>query len=98
MKIKAKTIDIQAKEWFDKVNGNSYFAGSVTVNYGMSDALTFVMPFKYGYGRQYEQEAMGILKKERLIDSIYCVDLKDKGIVVRSYIQLGCKKKELKEY
>ena len=32
--LKIKTIDIQAKEWFDKVNGNSYFSANVTINYG----------------------------------------------------------------
>ena len=32
---KIKTLDITAKEWFDKVNGNSYFSAQVTVNFGM---------------------------------------------------------------
>ena len=28
------------KEWFDKVNGNSYFSSDVTLNYGMNNQKT----------------------------------------------------------
>jgi hypothetical protein len=35
--MKIKTIDITALEWFDKVNGNSYFSATVTLNFGMKD-------------------------------------------------------------
>lgn len=98
MKNEVKTIDIQAKEWFDKVNGNSYFAGLVTVNYGMSDAKEFVMPFQYGYGSSYEYMGLSIVKEAYKLDSVYTADLRDKGIILRSSIVRGCKKKELKEY
>ena len=40
---KLKTIDIQAKEWFDKANGNSYFSGEITLNFGMDDVETFII-------------------------------------------------------
>ena len=30
-----KTIDVNCKEWFDKLNGNSYFAGTISINYGL---------------------------------------------------------------
>ena len=50
--MKTKTIDIQAKEWFDKVNGNSYFAGTITLNYGTETEETFLLPFQYGYGNE----------------------------------------------
>jgi len=95
-KQEVKTIDINCLGWFDKVNGNSYFAGVVTVNYGMPDAIEFKMPFQYGYGSQYEQEARDILVKEVLIDAGYLYELKDKGIIVRGNIVRGCKKAELK--
>ena len=91
-----KTIDIQAKEWFDKVNGNSYFAGTVTVNYGMQDEKEFKMPFQYGYGSQYEQEALSILKNENLIPTRHTPEFKAMGIILRSNIQKNCKKSELK--
>jgi hypothetical protein len=45
-----KTIDITAKEWFDKVNGNSYFSAQVTLNYGLPNVKTIYLPFQYGYG------------------------------------------------
>ena len=45
-----KTIDIEAKEWRDKVNGNSYFSSDVILNYGMNNKETIKVPFQYGYG------------------------------------------------
>jgi hypothetical protein len=32
-----KTIDIQAKEWFDRINGNSYFSAIITINFGLEE-------------------------------------------------------------
>lgn len=65
--MKIKTIDVQAKEWFDKVNGNSYFGGIITVNYGLKDAKQFTMPFQYGYGEQYISEAMKVLQENKVL-------------------------------
>ena len=45
--MKTKTIDIRAKEWFDKTFGNSYFAGTITINKGTETEETFLMPFQY---------------------------------------------------
>ena len=54
MKLKQlKTIDIKAKEWSDKINGNSYFSSDVTLNYGMDSQEVIKLPFQYGYGDQY---------------------------------------------
>lgn len=101
-----KTIDINALEWFDKVNGNSYFAGTVTVNYGMKNETKFIMPYQYGYGSQSEQEAKSILAAAGLIPvndygkngkhprSTH--ELKEMGIIVRSVKHENCKKAELK--
>jgi hypothetical protein len=44
------------KEWFDKTNANSYFSGTITLD----DKESFFIPFKYGYGSQYEFEAKAI--------------------------------------
>ncbi len=54
-----KSITVVAGEWFDKVNGNSYFAGKVLVN----GDLAFNMPFQYGYGSHFEYVAMQELVK-----------------------------------
>ena len=97
--MKTKTIDIQAKEWFDKVNGNSYFAGTITLNYGTETEETFLMPFQYGYGSQYEQEAKAILTQFNKIStdyeslSNYC---KRVGIILRKNIQRNSLKRDLK--
>lgn len=56
---KMKKVEFWAKEWFQKSYGNSYFAVKVYVN----DKLIGKSSVKYGYGSQYEQEGMEILKK-----------------------------------
>ena len=95
-----KTIDINAKEWRDKINGNSYFSGLVIIDFGMKSEEVFLMPFQYGYGSQYEQEAKGILTYANKISTqyetlySYC---KRENIILRSNIIRGCKKRELKE-
>lgn len=95
-----KTIDINAKEWQDKINGNSYFSGLVIIDYGMKSEEVFLMPFQYGYGSQFEQEAKAILTYSNKISPqyetlySYC---KRENIILRSNIIRGCKKRELKE-
>jgi hypothetical protein len=96
--VKVQTIDINAKEWFDKVNGNSYFAGYVTINYGHPDAQNINMPFQYGYGDSYQYAAMTLLKEKGFTEAKYMHDLRDLNIIVRYNIQRGCKKRELMEY
>lgn len=57
-----QTVDVNALEWFDKVNGNSYFAGKVIMNYGTDDQITLELPYQYGYGEQYEYSALEAIK------------------------------------
>lgn len=95
--MKTKTIDINAKHWFDKVNGNSYFCGTVTLNYGMKNEETFLMPFQYGYG-EIEPEAKAILTQFNKISPnyeglyTYC---KRENIILRRNFQRNCLKREL---
>jgi hypothetical protein len=42
-------LEIDAKEWFDRVNGNSYFSAVVTLD----DEQIAVLPFQYGYGDHF---------------------------------------------
>ena len=56
---KMKKVEFWAKEWFQKSYGNSYFAVKVYVN----DKLVGESGMTYGYGTQYEDEGMKILKK-----------------------------------
>lgn len=93
-----KTIDVQAKEWFDKTNGNSYFAARVTVDFGMDSEQSFVLPFQYGYEDAYIFEALSQLKQKGLLDRISLNSLREAGIITRYNIQRNCLKRDLKEY
>jgi len=96
------TIDIEAKEWFDKINGNSYHAGSVTVNFGLESEQTLNFGFTYGYGEQYKQTAFKTLCDTNILPKLDFTKLydyiKNNGIEVRASITMGCKKSELMEY
>jgi len=96
--LQVQTIDINAKEWFDRTYGNSYFAGYVTINYGLPNAITLNMPFHYGYGDYYQQYAGEMLKKAGYTNEDKLYKLKEAGVIVRANIQTGCKKRELMEY
>jgi lipoprotein NlpI len=101
--LKIKTIDIQSKEWFDKVNGNSYFSANVTINYGLENQQNIFLPFQYGYGTHYEYVAVHELSKLKLIKKDdnnpffslwkYCQDNK---IILRKSKRENCLKRELK--
>lgn len=95
-KMKVNTIDINAKEWFDKVNGNSYFAANVTLNFGQPDQINIVLPFQYGYGDCYQYAAIKVLNEQNFINVKYLQDLRENGIIVRYNIQRNCKQRELK--
>jgi hypothetical protein len=97
-----KTIDIQAKEWFDKVNGNSYFSANVTINYGMKSQKTIFLPFQYGYGSHCETMAGKELLKLKLVNQDpnmtffslwrYCEENK---IILRTSKRENCLKRDL---
>ena len=59
MKLKdLKTIDINAKEWSDSENGNSYFSSKVTLNYGLHNEKSMKLPFQYGYEDAYIDQSL----------------------------------------
>ena len=47
------------KEYFDDVNGNSYFSTRIE---DIEKDLTYILPFQYGYGTQSEYETKKVLK------------------------------------
>jgi len=96
--MKVKTIDILAKEWFDKTYGNSYFAGKVTVNFCMEDEQTFVMPFQYGYGDFYRDAALELLKKNGLINTKSTYELREQGVIIRATLHENCRKRDVMNY
>lgn len=95
-----QTIDINAKEWFDKVNGNSYFAGSITLNFGQPDAITLNMPFQYGYGDYYLWKAVETLKNQKILPEYVSTfhQLQDAGTIIRYNIERRCKKGDLMQF
>ena len=97
--VKIKTIDIEALEWRDRVNGNSYFAAKVTLNFGMRDQRSFDINFQYGYGDYYKAEAMRELQNRGYIKADergglwrYC---QENNIILRASKQTGCLKRDL---
>lgn len=93
-----KTIDIQAREWFDKTYGNSYFSAIVTIDYGMETEQEIKLPFQYGYGDYYKEAAFKALKKAGFLD---CGELdrwtwcKENGVILRSNIERNCLKRDV---
>jgi len=61
------SIDLQAKEWFDKVNGNSYFSAQVTIDFGLPTQKTVYVPFQYGNGDASEWESFRQLEMDGLL-------------------------------
>lgn len=96
--VKVQTIDINALEWFDKANGNSYFAGYITLNFGQPNEEEIKMPFQYGYGDFYTYKALETLQNLGYITETHTAALRDQNIIVRSLIQRGCKKRDLMQY
>lgn len=92
-----KTIDIQGKEWCDKVNGNSYCSVRVTIDYGMNTEKVLKVPFTYGYDNYYEQAAFELLQERGLIHETehHMWMLRNRGIIVRSSIQRNCLKRDV---
>lgn len=98
MKTKVNTIDVMAKEWLDKVNGNSYFSATVTVNFGTPTEKTVLVQFTGGYGESYVYEGMKQLKQEG-----YCPEYsgnpyrwcRENGVILRTYITDNCKKRDV---
>lgn len=88
---KVKTIHIITKVWFDKVNGNSYFAQSITLNKWAKSELTIFNSFQYGYSsfRHYAlqriAEYLGCNRDEIQTKKIFDITLR------------GCKKADLSE-
>ena len=91
-----KSITINAKEWFDKVNGNSYFAGTIQV-----DDKEYLIPFQHGHATRCEQEAKKLLTEFNVISCEYGQNLSrycaDNNIGLAIFTKTKCKKRDLKE-
>ena len=93
--MKIKTIDIQANEYWDKVNGNNYFNADISINYGMPNFIRIHLPMQYGY--DYSTATRNILNELKYINTAeplwaYC---RENNIILRTNKQEGCKYREL---
>lgn len=97
-----KVIEINAKEWFDRLNGNSYFAGNIFVEFDNGRIDEILMPLQYGYGSQYEQEAKALLTEFNYISLEYVQNLRtyceDNNIKFIRNFRDKCLKRELKAF
>ncbi len=93
-KTSLKSVHITAKEWFDRVNGNSYFSCQVIVN----NKYKIVLPFDYGYGDHFVDMACKELVKLGLTDKdLYCWGNRE-GISFESVKVENCLKREVKSF
>ena len=93
--MKIKTIDIEAYSYWDKVNGNSYFNATLTINYGMPNFIRIHIPMQYGH--DYTTTARNVLNELKYIKTdeplwYYC---RDKKIILRANMIEGFKYREL---
>ena len=97
---KTDLIEVHGREWFDKINGNSYHCVYISIN----GSLVITVPFQYGYGDSYIQSATQALNEAGYIDTTnktianyYLVDrwARENGIHCVCHIQRGCKKNQL---
>lgn len=71
----SRSLFVEGREWFDKVNGNSYFSARIFVDGGQ----VAILPFQYGYGDQFLYEAqkklleLGFLPQEGKNASLWSI-------------------------
>jgi hypothetical protein len=95
-----KTIDVMAKSYFDKANGNSYFSARVIIDLdAQGNGKVYYIPYEYGYGEQYITAACDLLIGAKLLPGIaksilesYC---RNNDIVLRHGIAKGCTKEDV---
>ena len=67
-----KNIHVQARKWFDKINGNTYHSVKIEFELPTGELCHIKSGLTYGYWRQWEQTAqnlmcehLGVMKKEK---------------------------------
>jgi hypothetical protein len=94
-----KTLDINARSWYDKVNGNSYFSAEIVLDYGTETDRRYFLPFQYGYGDHYQYETINELKRQKEIDNKITMlyQLRDEQNVIVRASKIDTLKRNLKE-
>jgi hypothetical protein len=63
---KTDLLEIKGREWFDKVNGNSYHCVYISIN----NKLVITVPFTYGYGDAYIQSATQAINDAGIVNTV----------------------------
>lgn len=72
---RVRSVFVECREWFDKINGNTYFSARIWINGGQ----VAILPFSYGYGDFYIYEAqkklleLGYLPQENKNNSLFTI-------------------------
>jgi hypothetical protein len=70
-----KSIFIEAREWFDKSGGNSYWSAHIKVD----GELVLVIPMTYGYDTAYLHESLQVLHQAGHIPTFDLWNLRQAG-------------------
>lgn len=89
--IETRSIFIEGRLWFDKINGNTYFSNRVWVN----GKIAFVMPFEYGYELQFLHRALNELKERGYTNTTTLWELRDEQGIDVYYSNAYGKKSEM---
>ncbi len=65
--IEIRSLFVECREWFDKVNGNSYFSARIWIN----GKWQITLPFQYGYEDHFKSVAVRALVAEGFIPNEY---------------------------
>ena len=90
-----RSIFIDIREWFDRVNGNTYFSAIVSVD----GEWQFTTGMQYGYGDQALYEAAKVLEARGFVVDLddhraFTIQAREAGIDLY-YARLDCLKREL---
>ena len=91
-----ESITINALEWLDKINGNSYHASHIYVEFKDGTDLDLYAPFQYGYGDHYVQAAGELLTERGVLEmspmSVLWTICDDHGIILHKSITTALKR------
>jgi hypothetical protein len=87
-----KAIDILAKEWRDRVNGNSYFSARIELDMASGQTKIINIPFQYGYENAYIDECKAALADHKYISPEFFEGLRK--YCIKNNIELIARKRE----
>ena len=93
-----KTIDVITKTWFDKVNGNTYFAQRIVLNRYRKNEMVIINPFQYGYSsfdHFAKKRVMEVLNLKTDLNKDYNLCSYNGKIKFNNEVIVKCKKRDL---